>query len=106
MILKDKIRMVLREHYGEFETYLEHEYEIILTEHLFDDNMEKKRAWATYNQVILELKNTLKDMLRVEELQYRLTEESNPNEVCMSVIEDIKDKSPELSRLYDKILNF
>lgn len=106
MILKDKIRQVLREHYGDFTTYLEHEYEDTLTEHLSDGDSDKKQAWATYNQVILELKNTLKDMLKVKELQYKLTENTNPNTVCIEVIEDIKHQSPELRRLYDKIKNF
>jgi len=106
MILKDKIRQVLREHYGDFNTYLEHEYEDRLTEQLSVDDIGNKQAWATYNQVILELKNTLKDMLKVKELQYKLTENTNPNEVCIEVIEGIKHRSPELSRLYDKIKNF
>lgn len=106
MILKDKIRQVLREHYGGFNTYLEHEYEDTLTENLFVGDMENKQAWATYNQVILELKNTLKDMLKVKELQYKLTENVNPSKVCIEVIEDVKHQSPELRRLYDKIKNF
>jgi hypothetical protein len=106
MNLKTKIRKVLKEHYGEFSSNLEHQYEDKLTENLIVGNIEKKKAWLTYNQVILELKNTLKDMLKVKELQYKLTESVNPNEVCIEVIEDLKDKSPELERLYYKIRNF
>jgi hypothetical protein len=106
MNLKTKIRKVLNEHYGEFSSNLEHQYEDKLTENLIIGNIEKKKAWLTYNQVILELKNTLKDMLKVKELQYKLTESVNPNEVCIEVIEDLKDKSPELERLYYKIKNF
>jgi hypothetical protein len=106
MNLKEKIRMVLREHYGDFDSYLEHEYENKITENLILGDIEKKQAWATYNQVILELKNTLKDNLKVKELQYKLTEDINPNEVCIQVIEPIKTKSPELERLYYKIKNF
>lgn len=106
MNLKTKIRKVLNEHYGEFSSNLEHQYEDKLTENLIIGNIEKKKAWLTYNQVILELKNTLKDMLKVKELQYKLTESVNPNEVCIEVIEDLKDKSPELERLYYKIRNF
>ena len=45
-------------------------------------------------------------MLKVKELQYRLTEEGNPNDVCIEVIEPVKDRSPELERLYYKIRNF
>ena len=106
MKLKNKIRLLLREHYGEFQTQLEHQYENKLTETLIVGDLEKRKAWLTYNQVILELKYSLKDMLRVKELQYRLTEEVNPNEVCIKVIEDVKDTSPELERLYYKIRSF
>lgn len=106
MNLKAKIRSVLKEHYGEFNTHLEHEYEAKLTENLIKGDIEKKKAWITYNQVILELKHSLKDMLRVKELQYKLTEDVDPNEVCIEVIEEVKDRSPELERLYYKIRNF
>jgi hypothetical protein len=106
MNLKTKIRLVLKEHYGEFNSYLEHEYENKLTENLIIGNLDNKKAWATYNQVILELKNTLKDMLKVKELQYKLTENLDPNEVCIEVLETVKERSPELERLYNKIRNF
>jgi hypothetical protein len=106
MTLKDRIRIVLREHYGEFNTYLEHEYENKITENLMLGNTEEKQAWATYNQVILEFKNSLKDTTKVKELQYKLTEDSDPNEVCIQIIEDLENRSPELERLYHKILNF
>ena len=106
MNLKAKIRLVLREHYGEFNTYLEHEYENKLTENLIIGDMNNKKAWMTYNQVILELKNTLKDMLKVKELQYKLTENLNPNEVCIEVLETLPSRTPELERLYYKIRNF
>ena len=106
MNLKTKIRLVLKEHYGEFNSYLEHEYENKLTENLIIGNLDNKKAWATYNQVILELKNTLKDMLKVKELQYKLTDNSDPNEVCIEVLETVKERSPELERLYNKIKNF
>ena len=105
MDLKDNIRRVLREHYGEFDTYLEHKYEDKITETLCSGTTRIRDAWVTYNQVILELKNSLKNMLKVKELQYKLTEDVNPNDVCIEVISDIKDKSPELQRLYEKIKN-
>ena len=106
MSIKDKIKQTLRESYGEFDTNLEHEYESKLTENLIINNLNKKREWLTYNQVILELKNNLKDKLKVQELQYKLTEDVDPNEVCIKVIEEVKEKSPELERLYNKIKNF
>jgi hypothetical protein len=106
MDIKTKIRISLREQYGDFNTDLEHEYESKLTEILVIGDINNKRAWLTYNQVILELKHTLKNMLKVKELQYKLTDNVNPNEVCISVIEDVKTQTPELERLYYKIANF
>lgn len=106
MTLKTKIRKVLNEQYGEFNSELEHQYEVKLTENLIVGDINKKKAWLTYNQVILELKHSLKDMLKVKELQYKLTENTDPNEVCIEVMEEVKDLSPELERLYYKIRNF
>jgi arginine utilization protein RocB len=106
MDLKVKIKKVLREHYGEFETYLENRYEEILTENLIKGNKKTKEAWVTYNQIVLELKNSLKNNLKVKELQYKLTDELNPKEVCIEVITEIKDLSPELRRLYNKVKNY
>jgi hypothetical protein len=105
MDLKPKIRKILREHYGEFETYLEHKYEEVLTENLLTGSSKTKEAWATYNQVVLELKNSIKNTLKLKELQYKLTDKNNPKEMCIEVISDIKDISPELKRLYEKIKN-
>ncbi len=106
MNLKSKIRKVLNENYGDFDTDLEHQYETKLTENLIVGDIEKKKEWITYNQVILELKHSLKNTLKVKELQYKLTENANPNEVCIEVIEELKNQSPELERLYYKIRNF
>ena len=106
MSLKAKIRQILKEHYGNFDSGLEHTYEDTLTEKLIVGNTQQKKAWATYNQVILELKHSIKDMLKVKELQYKLTENSDPNEVCIEVIKEVKNRTPELDRLYYKIVNF
>jgi len=104
--LKTKIKFKLREVYGNFQTYLEYEYENQITENLYHGTLEARQKWATYNQVIIELKYNLKDMLKVKELQYRLTEATEPNRVCIDFIEDLKTKTPELERLYYKIRNF
>ena len=104
MKLKSKIKKILRDNYGNFITRLETEYEYKLTEQLINDN--KKIEWLTYNQVILEIKNSLNDMIKVKELQYKLTEDKNPNIVCLEVIESLKNLNPELERLYYKIKNF
>ncbi len=104
MDIRSRIRKILRENYGEFKTHLEHIYEDTITEHLVLD--KDKEAWATYNQVVIELKHSIKDNLRVKELQYKLTENSDPNIVCIEVIKKVKKHSPELERLYHKIKNF
>lgn len=96
----------MRETYGSFDTYLEHEYEDKITEHLFNDDFDLKKEWVTYNQVILELKHNIKDIIKVKELQYKLTDDIPPNEACIEVISDIKNLTPELNRLYNKIINF
>jgi molybdopterin converting factor small subunit len=106
MDIRAKIRSVLREHYGEFETFLEHEYEHKVVSNLAEGTPKDKNAWATYNQVMLELKHSIKDNLRVKELQYKLTENTDPNRVCIEVIREVKNLTPELNRLYHKIKNF
>lgn len=106
MDMKDKIRSVLKEHYGDFDSDLERQYEIKLTNNLLIGDLNKKRAWVTYNQVILELKHTLKDMLKVKEIQYKLTDNLDPNDVIIEVIEPVKSFTPELERLYFKIKSF
>lgn len=106
MDLKMKIRQVLREQYGDFRTHLEHVYENKVTQQLTSKNPKERKAWATYNQVVLELKNSIKDNLRVKELQYKLTDNLDPNQVCIDVIHEVKTFSPELERLFYKIQNF
>lgn len=106
MKLKSKIKKILRCNYGNFDTLLEHEYENKLIEVLVIGDIKHKKEWVTYNQVVLELKNSLKDMLKVKELQYKLTENLNPSDVCIEILDSIKEKTPELERLYYKIKNF
>ncbi len=106
MDIRDKIRKALTEVYGNFETYLESEYEKYISDNLTNASMSNKRKWITYNQVILELKHNIKNMLKVKELQYKLTEDAEPREVCIEVIETLEIKTPELERLYYKIRNF
>lgn len=105
MDLKTKIRSVLKKNYGEFDSFLEVEYQNKLTENLIVGSYDTKLAWATYNQVILELKFSLCDNLKVKELQYQLTENTDPNKGCIKVIEEVKTLTPELTRLYEKIKN-
>jgi hypothetical protein len=106
VILEDRIREVLRNHYGEFNTGLELQYENKLIESLMENDNYNRHRWATYNQVILEFKDKIKDFTRVKELQYRLTDIEDPDNVCMEVIKSTHIKTPELQRLYEKIMNF
>jgi hypothetical protein len=104
--MKGKIREILRGSYGEFSTVLESQYEGVMLEKLSSKNRHQVRAWLTYNQVILELRDSLKNSIKTKELQYRLTEGENPNVACLEVMGELKDTSPELTRLYEKIMNF
>jgi len=106
MELKTKIRKELRERYGNFTTYLEHKYETKLVDTLVECGDKDRQAWATYNQVILELKHSLKNNLKVNELQYKLTDGDDPKQVCIEVMDVLTEKNPELERLYYKIKNF
>lgn len=100
------IQSALRERYGNFETLLEHEYEKVITEVFMNGEVSAKDEWATYNQVMLELKNNVRDVVLLKELQYRLTDNENPNLVCIDVIEKTETHSNELIRLYKKIISF
>jgi hypothetical protein len=106
MNIRTRIKTILREHYGEFNSYLEHEYENKITNYLVVGDDEERQAWVTYNQVMLEFKHNLNDRLKVEELQYLLTEDSDPNNNCLTLLETVQIKTPELERLYHKIKNF
>lgn len=97
---------MLKEQYGNFDSILEHEYEDKLTNILLTGTINEKKAWVTYNQVILELKTTPNNDIKIKELQYKLTENGNPNDICIEVIKTLINKTPELERLYNKIVNF
>ena len=103
--MKDKIIKVLREHYSNFETILEKEYENLIVEHLEND-VDHRVEWATYNQLILEFKHNIRNNLYVAELQYRLSDNEDPINVCLDVINKYGYISPELERLADKIRDF
>jgi hypothetical protein len=101
--MKGKIRRILRESLGDLvKSRLGSQYEQLVTENLLSD---KKQEWATYNQVVIELKN-LKERKKIEEVQYRLTDKEDPNQVMMEVLETFGGLTPELERLYNKIKNF
>lgn len=104
--LTNKISTVLREYYGNFDTELELQYEEKLVNSIKLLDFDKKREWATYNQVVLELKHSLKQHQLVKELQYRLSDKENPREVCLEVIAGVENLSPELVRLHTKITSF
>ena len=75
--------------------------------YIYTSTNNDREKWATYNQVLVELKHNIKDMLKVKELQYKLTEDdSNPTISCIDVLDSLKNRSDELERLYNKIRNF
>jgi hypothetical protein len=45
-------------------------------------------------------------MLKVKEIQYKLTDNLDPKDVIIEVIEPVKSFTPELERLYFKIKSF
>lgn len=106
MTQREIIKNSLRSAYGDFDTYLEHKYEDLMTKVLLKSNLNEKKKWITYNQVVIELKHNVKDMIKVKELQYKLTENTDPISVCIEVLDSLKLKTPELERLYYKINNF
>jgi hypothetical protein len=106
VLLEDRIRTVLREHYGDFTTILELEYENKLITELLEESDNNRDKWATYNQVILEFKESMKDSVHLKELQYRLIDQEDPQSVCVEVLENLDHMTPELTRLYHKIRNF
>lgn len=106
MELKSKIRSLLRESYGDFKTDLEYQYRDKITEALLVEDLKNRKEWVTYNQVLLEFKHTLKDQLRVSKLLYKLTDDGEPNKACIEVIKEVEIRTPELDRLYFKIMNF
>jgi hypothetical protein len=103
--MKSRIRKILRNEYGSLDTYLEEVYETKIVDILSQNNKKLASEWLTYNQVILELRHNLKDTLHVMELQYRLTDAENPTRACLDVLSNMNQLSPELERLYGKILN-
>ena len=104
--MEGKIRQILREYYGEFETTLETAYVDTITKNLLENDYQHRMAWATYNQVILELKLNPKNKGKLNELQYKLSDNEDPNDVCIQILEDLNYTNEELDRLYIKILNF
>lgn len=106
MELIDKIKKKLEESYGFFESDLERQYEDKLIEKLSDDDEMVRLQWSTYHQVVVEIKYNIRDILKLQELQYRLTEDTNPREVCIDLMMNMDDITSELSRLYEKIKGF
>jgi hypothetical protein len=103
--MKAQIKKILDEAYGKFETELELEYASLLEKGISSEDWRVREEWATYNQIILELKHNMNDMISVKELQYKLTDNEQPEIACKSILENIKRNS-ELDRLYNKIINY
>jgi uncharacterized protein YdiU (UPF0061 family) len=106
MDIKDKIKTVLKDTYGEFTSFLETEYEVKLTEKLSSNSITERKIWATYNQIIIEVKCNQNNDLILKELLYILTENEINNESILFVIDKIENKTKETDRLFNKIKNF
>jgi hypothetical protein len=106
VVIRYKIREELLKVYGTVDDYLDKVYLESLTNKLEIDNIELRREWLTYNQIILELKHNIKDLISVKELQYKLTDDEDPIITCLQFLKETKHHTDELERLYFKIKNF
>ena len=104
--MQTKIKAVLHECYGDFETSLETLYEDTIVENLLNDSWEHKQMWATYNQVVLELKDSQIHDHKYKELLFRLSNLEEPNKICIDIINESGVLTDELERLYYKINQF
>ncbi len=103
---EERIKDILKKAYGDFTTYLELKYEEKIIYYLINGTAYEKYKWITYNQTLVELKNVVKDELKVKELLYKLTENIDANKSCIEVLDKLPTKNKEINRLYNKIINF
>lgn len=103
--MREKISIILRELYGPEITNLDKISIDVITEGLLLEEWFEKEKWATYNQVLLEIKS-LGNTLKTQELQYFMSDSDDPKNVCIDVINSIDNKTPELLRLLEKIKTF
>jgi hypothetical protein len=106
MEIRERIKQELQKQYGSFDSYLENIYLDKIIDKLAFGNKQTKIRWSVYNQVIIELKHSIKDKLKLQELMYLLTDDKNPNIICIDVIKSVEKPTPELERLYLKIMTF
>jgi len=99
-----KAKKVLKEYYGSFSTPLEREYENKIVQELLTSDLEGKRKWATFNQVIVEVK--VSGVNKLSELLYRITDGEDPVKCCIDILEPMVHMTAEMERLYTKIKLF
>lgn len=103
--MRDRIQLILRELYGPDITNLDKISIDVITEGLMLEEWFEKEKWATYNQILFEVKK-MGNKLLTQKLQYFITDKEDPKNVCIEVINSIDNKSPELMRLLEKIKTF
>lgn len=106
MVEIEKIKEILKKVYGEFNSYLEKKYEEKIIDILVNGTAYDKYKWITYNQILIELRNSKNTKDRIDELLYKLTETNDPKNATISFLDTIDNKNNELTRLYDKLINF
>lgn len=103
--MKEKIQLILRELYGPEITNLDKISIDVITEGLMLEEWFEKEKWATYNQILFEVRK-LGDNHKTQKLQYFISDIDDPKNMCIEVIDSIDNKSPELMRLLEKIKTF
>lgn len=99
----DLIKM-LKETYGEFESYVENVYLKTIINKIMKSNVDEVRLWLTLNEIITQFKINKEDKT-TKNLQYLITEK-NINKVEILLILDYNNliNNNEITRLKNKLI--
>ena len=87
-------------------TNLEKQFSKIVVDKLSGDNEIEAYKWATYNAILIELRELGEDEL-IKEIEYRITDGENPDKIFLRILSTHpKAESPELQRLKKVILDW
>jgi len=86
------------------QTNLQKQFSKIIVDKLNSDDEIEAYKWATYQAIIIELKEIGEHKL-IEEIEYRITDKENPINVFMDIIGRV-EPTPELYRLKNVLKDF